>query len=626
MLKNLKKENQTLINVNDLRHQGRKFSMEALIRILLYLCIGSGLLSANLWFIHTLKKAFFGRDIVISSFQIIGKEDDKGKLGSTLALMLQAHLEEIRKDIEASQNALTKASESSVPIETSLQKPGFLSTKINKASPVVSVVKPVSIPTELFVPLNIDVRVGGVEVGGMLSLLQRWMVSERSLNFLVYFQGNQAIVTGNLRAFGNSRRDSLWIKISDLKTDEVDANEIAALIAYDLIQRKLSEEQNSKIGVLKPQEFRALVTNLGEVAELNRNVERGRSQTKEFADLFGKTEDLVKNMQITNWYELYYLTGNIAESAEKYDKALEYYEPLLRKLNEGEKITWLDKNNLTNRIETLKVKVESVAINKIGDNSVAFSKIVDDVAYAVDFLNKLFNFKVEAIPVKLLDKSFKNAYWDGNNYNAPPQIQHIPDVTYQQVAHVFIQKAAPLRYYGQSGALVESYADIFASLIKQKRLGQTAETADWTIGPGSIAWLKDEDIPTSKDRSSLRSLKLPGSAYDDPIIGKDPQPDRYQNLYTGESDNKGIHINGGIPNKAFYETAIRIGSDKAGQIWYKALLTLKPESQFQNAATATYQVAGELYGNNSEEQKAVKASWEIVGISPAQPNILSNLN
>jgi Thermolysin metallopeptidase, alpha-helical domain/AAA-like domain len=253
--------------------------------------------------------------------------------------------------------------------------------------------------------------------------------------------------------------------------------------------------------------------------------------------------------------------------------------------------------------------------NNTQETQVAAQKIREDAAYAVKFLNALFNFDLNVPPIKILDKNFLNAFWDGQQYNAPPQIQYLPDVTYQQIALPFIDKTVKFRYYGQPGALQQSYADIFGSLIKQTRLRQTAQTADWLVAPGGIAWLLNQDILNSKDQSALRSLKAPGTAYNNPVLGKDSQPAHFKNLYKGSQDNAGVHINGGIPNKAFYETAIRIGSDKAGKIWYQALLRLKPDSQFQDAAISTYEVAGKLYGNDSTEQRAVKTAWEVVGIS-----------
>jgi Zn-dependent metalloprotease len=79
-----------------------------------------------------------------------------------------------------------------------------------------------------------------------------------------------------------------------------------------------------------------------------------------------------------------------------------------------------------------------------------------------------------------------------------------------------------------------------------------------------------------------------------------------------------VHINSGIPNKAFYVVAYELNGnawEKAGTIWYKALSDrLSSSSTFTEAATLTYTVAGELYGANSLEQQAVRKGWSEVGI------------
>ena len=84
------------------------------------------------------------------------------------------------------------------------------------------------------------------------------------------------------------------------------------------------------------------------------------------------------------------------------------------------------------------------------------------------------------------------------------------------------------------------------------------------------------------------------------------------------SDNGGVHINSGIPNRAFYLTAIELGGyawEKAGRIWYVTLTEkLRESSNFQGAAYFTVEVAANLYGKGSEEQKAVQNAWELVGV------------
>ena len=119
-----------------------------------------------------------------------------------------------------------------------------------------------------------------------------------------------------------------------------------------------------------------------------------------------------------------------------------------------------------------------------------------------------------------------------------------------------------------------------------------------------------------------------GTAYDDPVLGKDPQPAHMRDYKNIAEDNGGVHINSGIPNHAFYITAREISGsawEKAGRIWYVALRDkLQALSQFQNAADITFQVAGELFGANSLEQQAVRKGWAEVGINvgsgtPSEP-------
>jgi Zn-dependent metalloprotease len=117
----------------------------------------------------------------------------------------------------------------------------------------------------------------------------------------------------------------------------------------------------------------------------------------------------------------------------------------------------------------------------------------------------------------------------------------------------------------------------------------------------------------------IRSMKSPGTAYDDPVLGKDPQPGHMNDYVNTTSDNGGVHINSGIPNRAFYLTALEIGGyawEKAGQIWYVTLRDkLGSSSNFQNCADLTFQTAGELFGVGGREQQAVKNGWAGVGIT-----------
>ncbi|MBI1883189.1 MAG: M4 family metallopeptidase [Chlamydiae bacterium] len=83
-----------------------------------------------------------------------------------------------------------------------------------------------------------------------------------------------------------------------------------------------------------------------------------------------------------------------------------------------------------------------------------------------------------------------------------------------------------------------------------------------------------------------------------------------------DENNRWVHINYGIPNKAFYEAAMNLGGEaweKAGLVWYRALKDrLKPSSDFRDAARKTTSLAGELFGAQGE--KALKEAWKAVGI------------
>jgi Zn-dependent metalloprotease len=173
--------------------------------------------------------------------------------------------------------------------------------------------------------------------------------------------------------------------------------------------------------------------------------------------------------------------------------------------------------------------------------------------------------------------------------------------------------------------LNESFSDVFGSLVKQRSLAQTAQTADWLIGQGLLT--------SNVNGVALRSMKAPGTAYDDPVLGKDPQPAHMKDYVNTPQDNGGVHINSGIPNHAFYLIAMELGGnawDKAGRIWYVTLRDkIQPSTNFQSAADLTYATAGELYGISSLEQQAVSKGWAGVGItiggSNTNPGCLSGL-
>ena len=218
---------------------------------------------------------------------------------------------------------------------------------------------------------------------------------------------------------------------------------------------------------------------------------------------------------------------------------------------------------------------------------------------------------------------YDNAFWNGRQMVYGDGDEDLPenqrifnrftiavDIIGHELAHGVTQHTANLIYQGQSGALNESMSDVFGSLVKQRLLGQSPADADWIIGEGLFT--------ANVNGVGIRSMKAPGTAYNDPVLGKDPQPGHMRDYVNTQSDNGGVHINSGIPNRAFYVTAVNLGGfawEKAGQIWYVTLKSKLSESaNFATAAAKTYEAARDLYGQGSLEQQAVRAGWAEVGI------------
>ncbi len=217
-------------------------------------------------------------------------------------------------------------------------------------------------------------------------------------------------------------------------------------------------------------------------------------------------------------------------------------------------------------------------------------------------------------------QAYDNAFWNGRQMvygDGDGRIFHrftrAIDVIAHELAHGVSQFEAGFAYEGESGALSEHLSDVFGILVRQRKRREKAQDSDWIVGKGLL-------MPKVK-AAGIRSMKAPGTAYDDPVLGKDPQPAHMRDYVETWDDNGGVHINSGIPNRAFYEAATRIGGyawERAGKIWYEALCDrLRGDSGFRDAVSATLSVAGERYGPASAEAAAVRDGWAAVGLEPA---------
>ncbi len=220
-----------------------------------------------------------------------------------------------------------------------------------------------------------------------------------------------------------------------------------------------------------------------------------------------------------------------------------------------------------------------------------------------------------------------NAFWDGDEMAFGDGDGEIfgsftknIDVIGHELTHGVVQHTANLEYEFQSGALNESMADVFGSMIKQYFGAggkETAEDADWLIGEGIF-------LPAITNAKALRSMKAPGTAYNNPKVGKDRQPadmDGFvKSANTDAGDWGGVHINSGIPNRAFYLASVALGGyswEKAGKIWYAALSDeslrgIDTSTAFTVFADLTVKYAGSLF--DADAQAKIKKAWTDVKV------------
>jgi Zn-dependent metalloprotease len=255
----------------------------------------------------------------------------------------------------------------------------------------------------------------------------------------------------------------------------------------------------------------------------------------------------------------------------------------------------------------------------------------DAVNEAYDGLGNTFDFYFDVYKRNSIDNAglhlnatvhynnnYDNAFWNGQQMifgDGDGQLFNrftiAVDVIGHELTHGVTGSEANLTYQGQSGALNESISDVFGSLVKQYKLKQTADQADWLIGEGLLA--------KGVKGVALRSMKAPGSAYDDPVLGKDDQPATMKGYVHTANDNGGVHTNSGIPNHAFFLVAMAIGGnawETSGQIWYDTLTDprLKRNADFHAFANLTFLNASRRYGPNSAQVKAVNSAWKHVGV------------
>jgi Zn-dependent metalloprotease len=270
--------------------------------------------------------------------------------------------------------------------------------------------------------------------------------------------------------------------------------------------------------------------------------------------------------------------------------------------------------------------------NDQAPGDVAVKEAYEYAGLTWDFFNKFFNRNsidgrgmtmISSVHYSETGRGFDNAFWDGRQmiYGDGGKIfgrmTQCLDVVSHELMHGITQYSAGLPYAGQSGALNEHFSDVFGVVIRQWHENQTdPQTANWLVG--------DKLMLTG---TALRSMKDPGTANPD-----DPQPANmkdYQDLPdTPAGDNGGVHINSGIPNRAFYLAATAIGKpawETAARIWYITVTErLRGDTTFEKCAYETTSVARDFV-DAATASKVAKA-WIDVGVLKDQIGPLTGLS
>ena len=256
---------------------------------------------------------------------------------------------------------------------------------------------------------------------------------------------------------------------------------------------------------------------------------------------------------------------------------------------------------------------------------VAVNEAYDGLGHVFDFYwGKYHRNSINAAGLRLaatvhFDNAYNNAFWngsemvfgdgDGRIFN---RFTACLDVIGHELTHGVTQFESGLAYQDQPGALNESMSDVFGIMIKQFVLNQTAAQADWLIGAGLLTF----------PGQALRSMKAPGTAYNNPIMGHDPQPADMAHYVQTAADHGGVHLNSGIPNRAFFLLATALGGhawEKAGQIWYDTqrdphLKQIRQTASFHDFAKLTVKAAETRFGVASPETTATVTAWHTVGV------------
>lgn len=277
----------------------------------------------------------------------------------------------------------------------------------------------------------------------------------------------------------------------------------------------------------------------------------------------------------------------------------------------GDRLIYDSQNQYQQRVALVRKEGET----ETNDGTV--NKAYDTSGFVRDFFRDTFDWdSVDNAGLDIVSNvhygmQYNNAFWDGDEmtYGDGDGVEFTNfasaiDVVAHELVHGITQFLANLEYFSQSGALNEHFSDVFGTVVKQKYLKQDISEADWLIG--------DTVVTEAFPGVAIRSMKAPGTAND-----FDPQPDHMDKYYSGTADNQGVHINSGIPNKAFYLSCLEIGLDECALIWFETLKSLWRTANFDDMLEVILKTTGMLADGGKvcdTAPEAIEKSFAAVGL------------
>ena len=326
--------------------------MEPIMRLAMYVGVGAILLWLNAWYVKNAFYAFIGEKEpdLIAPFAIVGKDDPEGNIGTALSHMLRSRLGRIKQEVDASRMSLEAAKQTQ-------RKIGMLRPLIDTAR--VESDNPLPVPDQLFQQINLELEVGGVAVGSLLSTMHRLFSRHRLVEVTVEYTESNAVTAAS---FGSSADRQLWITTG--KSNE----ELISALAYTLWKSRLSKSI-AEIEAFSPNEFQSLMETLHAAAELEKRNAVGRVSREEWRALLPAINELAN--RTPNWLDLLRIAKSIADKSAQDTEFLRFalaertiLESMIELL-QSERATIADGDvaaleDIRKRIETLQSAIDDV--------------------------------------------------------------------------------------------------------------------------------------------------------------------------------------------------------------------------------------------------------------------------